>query len=219
MSASLLAALLMQAGTTPPPAPAPAGRVVRPPDVDFLYAYPTGARHAGVEGQGTVTCAVSASGALSNCRAVGEDPAGFGFGVAAASMAPRYRMEPATPGGPLPPEATFPIAFRLRAAYGSLIRVDAHDGWAVLQQPFVWQEHYPPKAEREKVAGVAEVKCGPGRKGKALCEVLSETPGGYGFGKAALKIQSLLRLSPPPGGPQATGRTVRTTVRFDPERD
>lgn len=212
-SVTLLAAALLQSAAS---APAPEARIVRPPDLNLLYIYPQTARAAGVEGSGTVTCKVSSAGELSDCRPVGEEPAGFGFGVAAANVAKRYRAEPAAPGAALPAEATFAIGFRLRPAWGPLVRVDAHDGWAVLQTPFVWQEFFPDRPRKEGVAGEVEVKCAPGRKGKATCEVVRETPEGYGYGKAALKVQQTLRLSPPPGGAQATGRVVRTTVRFDP---
>lgn len=90
----------------PAPAVAPAlsslatPKWVRLPNAsDLERAYPPAARKAGVEGRAIIECDVEANGTLSGCRAISESPAGYGFGAAAVSVTPKFRMRPTTADG------------------------------------------------------------------------------------------------------------------------
>lgn len=56
-------------------------------------AFPTEARAKGLtRGRGDVDCAIAAEGELTDCRLVGETPAGAGFGAAALAGAPAFAL-------------------------------------------------------------------------------------------------------------------------------
>jgi TonB family protein len=55
--------------------------------------YPSGARARGLGGSALLDCGVNGAGALQDCRVKAESPVGEGFGDAALSLAPLYRMK------------------------------------------------------------------------------------------------------------------------------
>lgn len=56
---------------------------------------------------------------------------------------------------------------------------------------------YPDRAIDREVSGRATLSCGVLADGSMTgCSVISETPGGYGFGRAALSLSRTFRLSP-----------------------
>lgn len=64
-----------------------------PDDKAFQAAYPAAALTAGVRtGRARLDCVVAAGGAVDQCKVVAEDPAGLGFGAAAMSLAPSFRL-------------------------------------------------------------------------------------------------------------------------------
>lgn len=89
-----------------PPAP-PVGptTIVNPrwerlPTADQLRrVYPAGAIRREVEGEATLGCTVTVTGALTACSVVGETPANEGFGRAALRLTPHFRMSPQTVDG------------------------------------------------------------------------------------------------------------------------
>ncbi|HEX8570472.1 MAG TPA: energy transducer TonB [Caulobacteraceae bacterium] len=95
----------------PPPPPPPGYRsyapshianpnwVARPSGSDVARAYPPAARAAGVHGRATLGCEVTPSGMLANCVVIAEAPQGYGFGAAALSLVPYFRMSPQTAEG------------------------------------------------------------------------------------------------------------------------
>jgi len=61
--------------------------------------YPKAAAQARLTGQAAMTCHVTGDGSLNACVVVRETPQGAGFGTAALSMAPLFRMRPMTVDG------------------------------------------------------------------------------------------------------------------------
>lgn len=90
-----------QAADTPPRSPVimkpewlrlPSGGAV-------AKAYPKAALAAGQSGRVTMSCTVLADGLIGGCKVVSENPAGMGFGEAALSLAPQFRMRATTADG------------------------------------------------------------------------------------------------------------------------
>ncbi|MBS0360913.1 MAG: energy transducer TonB [Proteobacteria bacterium] len=94
----LLAAVVIQGAGLPPNAGV---SVITNPDwrhgpsgADLIRSYPKAALAAHLEGRAVLHCGVAATGDLMGCRVVSEDPAGYGFGEAALSLAPKFKMKP-----------------------------------------------------------------------------------------------------------------------------
>ena len=91
----------------PPPPPAPPHQAVitnpdwvRKPDGDEMANYyPDRAQRMNQAGRASISCTVTASGSLSGCSVVSEDPADFGFGQAALKLAHLFKMKPKTEDG------------------------------------------------------------------------------------------------------------------------
>jgi TonB family protein len=65
----------------------------RPTPTEIFRAYPEAARATGQAGTGVIDCKVEAPGKLADCKIHEEDPAGLGFGEAALSLAPRFKLD------------------------------------------------------------------------------------------------------------------------------
>lgn len=71
----------------------------RPSGEDIAQAYPDRARRTETNGGATISCTVTATGALAGCAVIAETPANYGFGEAALRLSRIYRMKPRTLDG------------------------------------------------------------------------------------------------------------------------
>lgn len=62
-------------------------------------AFPPAAKAAGVSGRSTIACKVNAAGEMTDCKVVSEEPSAAGFGAAALSVAPFFKLKPKTDSG------------------------------------------------------------------------------------------------------------------------
>jgi TonB family protein len=87
--------------------------IEKPSGDQVADAYPPLARAIGLSGKTGLRCTVSASQTLENCRVLIEVPTGLGFGAAALSLTPSFRMKPASiDGAPVGgAEVNIPIRF------------------------------------------------------------------------------------------------------------
>ena len=79
---------------------------------------------------------------------------------------------------------------------------------------------YPDRALRAEVGGLATVNCLVQPNGRvADCNLTSETPGGYGFGRAAQGLTRHFQISPRTVDGAAVGSRVNIAIRFNPPAD
>lgn len=71
----------------------------RPDGRDMARVYPDRAVRRRIEGAATLSCLVAANGTVRDCSAISETPADAGFGAAALTLAPYFRMSPQTEDG------------------------------------------------------------------------------------------------------------------------
>jgi TonB family protein len=112
----ILPLVLAAAVSATPPAPAAQDNaprwLTRPSDADLARAYPRPARMRGQGGRAVMQCKVTATGRLTACELVSEEPAGAGFGRALLSMAPSFSMTPNLPDGRSVEGRSISIPFR-----------------------------------------------------------------------------------------------------------
>ena len=79
---------------------------------------------------------------------------------------------------------------------------------------------YPDRALRAEVGGLATVNCLVQPNGRvADCNLTGETPGGYGFGRAAQGLTRYFQISPRTVDGAAVGSRVNIGIRFNPPAD
>ncbi len=161
----------------------------RPTGNDIAKAYPDRAQSAGISGKAVLYCSVGPDGRLDLCRVFAEAPTGLGFGAAALSLAPKFRMAP--PDQPEPdvePDIFIPILMH--------INDDPGPKQLVLEAP-LWESAptfddlakvFPPGAKASDADVVLRCRVDPDSGGMGACETRTERPGGQGFGSAGLSL-------------------------------
>ena len=85
--------------------------------------------------------------------------------------------------------------------------------WACPPRPT--SRDFPRRARERGASGAATIRCRTVASGIPTdCEILSETPSGYGFGRAALAVVERARLFPQRISPDEIGRTYDVRVPF-----
>lgn len=101
----------------------------------------------------------------------------------------RSTVDPVTPQPPQPPTETGPVG----PAQPPYVTV-TNPMW--LQTPRNLARYFPARALAMGREGQVVLDCAVGTDGRLSCAVVSETPPGWGFGEAALRISRDYRMTP-----------------------
>jgi TonB family protein len=90
--------------------------------------------------------------------------------------------------------------------------------WAQAPDRSDWAKAYPTHAAQAGISGAVQMRCSASEAGALQnCAVVSESPGGQGFGAAALSLASGMELKPTTAdGKPVGGRSFIVPVKFDP---
>lgn len=92
---------------------------LRTPDAAQVNrVYPDRAQRVGVGGLATLSCLVTAAGTVESCSVLAETPSDMGFGAAALSLAPYFRLQPRMEDGAAVGGARVVIPIRFKIAAG-----------------------------------------------------------------------------------------------------
>ncbi|MGH6971438.1 MAG: TonB family protein [Caulobacteraceae bacterium] len=207
----MLAVSLASSAWAQPTAPPPeSGASASAQDPTFAF-YPPAALKARMAGSATVVCKRS----YKDCSVEAEGPSGEGFGATAVAIVRKaYADCNLREGG----KTQFAFTFK---PSGPTVTPDLLSP-ARLENPhwlptarFVWA--YPDRAARKGVGGSALLDCLVRDDGRLTCDLISETPHGYDFGKAAVAMATLFRVSPRScSGEPAVGRWLDVPINFKP---
>ena len=186
---------------------------------DILRYYPPAAAKKSLPGQATIDCVVDVRGALTNCRVVSEEPVGEGFGEGALAMSPIFKMRPMTVDGVATGGAKVRIPIHFLAPppptpAGSLD--PQRIKWAAKPSGEDFANYYPASAAGQGLEGRATLQCVVSTKLRLSdCAVLEESPPGFAFGQAALRLSRLFQLPAPEAGAESPiGRPIRIPIGF-----
>lgn len=185
--------------------------VRRPTPGDLAAVFPIKAMEAGRGGRAVIGCKVTIEGFLEACKVRSESPAGLDFGAAALQLAPQLRMTPRIRGGkPVAGgEVSIPIIWSGAPSIsnmGSSVILDPPWVQAPTQAEInaVW-----PKEAAGLSSGQAALRCEIDTSGQLRsCGVISESPGGKGFGRAAKTLSKSFRVVLNPNDPKAARKYV-----------
>jgi TonB family protein len=190
------------AGSTPRPLVLFPAWSKTPTAEEIEAAYPPAAASDGVEGTAVLLCRRTPVGSLEQCTVTEETPAGRGFGEAALRLAANF----SGPNG----KTLVRASIRFRRGQGRSSAQTLADGETMPPRSppdppaakpapkAAGPTHfYPEAAQRKEVTGAALMICRvQPDESVASCAVARESPPGFGFGEAAIKMAPLMRIGP-----------------------
>lgn len=171
----------------------------KPNNADIANVYPKKALAKRVGGGAVIRCKGTVEGFLEACRVLSETPEGMDFGTAGLQLAPQFRLSPKIRGGRAvaSDNVTIPIIWEEPTGTAPLNTTPV-----LLDPPWT---RVPTQAELDAAwpkdaAGVpfgqAALRCVLMKTGQLRsCDVVSETPRGKGFGKAAQQLSKLFQVN------------------------
>ena len=219
---ALLAFAVPAAAQAPVPAPLIARPqwLERPTGDDVNRVYPVKAANEGIGGRVVLTCQVQPDGALAGCTAEDWTP-GHDFDKAALKLAPKFRMGPQAQ----PASVRIPLVFKPLVEAVPLFNQEIRDQNGQVLGTHEWirkptgedvSRHFPAKALDKGVGGRVVLECKvKADRNVGGCKVVFESPPGFDFGEAAVKLSAGFRLKATPTGARSVvGGVVRIPLSF-----
>lgn len=213
----------------PPPALVFADAVwVEQPDARTIERYyPARAAAQNVSGKAVLDCLVSAEGSL-DCEVGSEEPRDRGFGAAAMEVARHFLVAEKAANGMSTAygRITVPVTFAPRNCVAAPSAIALGDATLIttplwLKKPNAQERArlYPRRALERGKPGHANVRCLIALGGVLTkCVTTSETPAGWGFGDAAIKIAQQFQTAPQSAiGEPTLGRLIDLPITFKRE--
>ena len=183
---------------------------------DVVGAYP--AKAGGAPGYAVVHCEVHPGGSVSDCHVIKEDPDNLGFGKAALSLAPKFRVSPEWSRAPGHADLWVDIPIRFPAPGAAETRTVSTPRWLAGFDPDQALKVYPKEAADKGVStGLGVAECLVARDGSLTrCAPKKADPEGLGFSEAAVALASTMKMNPwLRDGEPADGAVVRVAVRLN----
>jgi hypothetical protein len=167
---------------------------------DLAAAYP--AKGGGVEGYAAAHCRVERSGreagTLHACFVIMEAPGGQGFGKAALSLMPKFRVLPAVlVRAPQEAPLWVDVPVRLTPPAEAADRTVSAPIWLLKADPVTAQGVFPPEAAAQGLtSGRGVARCTVATDGTLFaCGPDPDEPDNLGFSAAAAKLASAMRMN------------------------
>ncbi len=164
----------------------------------------------GDKGTTLLSCTVNADGSPANCAVVIDNPSYFGFGAAAQSIAPKFKLK--TDHAKLyGKNACMYLSWSPTEV--KVIEMKIITNPTIISPPNSRQllKAYPKRAYFSGIAGGAKMECEVTVSGSlANCAIKSEAPEAWGFGDAALKLAPYFVMKPQTenGKPVGGGKVI-----------
>ncbi|WP_454758353.1 TonB family protein [Caulobacter segnis] len=189
----------------------------KPTGQQIANVFPKKAIEDGIGGKAAIACMVTVEGFLQNCKVLSESPKDYDFGLAGLQLAPQFRMTPKMRGGQAVPGGTVAIPISWGAANPTMLlgssAVVLDPPWTKVPTQAAINAAWPKEAAGLP-SGQAALRCGLDKTGVLDdCEVISESPRGKGFGKAAKSLAKDFRITFAPDEAKAVKR-VKIDVPF-----
>ena len=192
---------------------------VVPSTAEMAAAWPGKAPPTLEVGRARVECRFSPDTALTGCKLLSEDPAGYGFGAAAVKLTDRFRTRGAIMEDALLAKARIFLSFafdnpKLDASGPTWV---TNPNWVSFIPADRMTQLYPTGAADAGIkSGRGVVDCTVAPDGALTgCAISGEDPPGRGFGPAALAAISSFAVNPwTDDGRPVEGQRIRVPIRF-----
>jgi hypothetical protein len=168
--------------------------IVGPSDADYARVLSPAALAAKSDGLATLQCTATEAGALTTCAVVSEYPTDLGLGSSALQLVPLIRVGPGADKGSVAGRVRVPVYFRIVPGSPDVIQ---NPDWAALptsDELLKWAALSP---NQQRTHGGAALNCAVDVDGHLFdCQVVREDPLGQGYGAAALRVATHLRMFP-----------------------
>ncbi|MEJ2818551.1 TonB family protein [Caulobacter sp. CCG-8] len=192
-----------------------------PSSAQVRAAWPADAKGA-TTGQVVLRCDLNKTGGLTSCEVHSELPAGKGFGKAARSLAPAFKVSFQPDQVKTLGDYTVDVPFHFRDPTGPDNRKITAPKWIRTLTPEGMALVYPQAAMKAGVnTGLGVVACVVDTQGALTdCQVRREEPAGLDFGAAAMEAVKLMTMNPwSKEGEPLDGLPIVLPIRFNWQPD